>query len=119
MDGKLDEAIEQYQKALSVQPSFASAMNNLARVYGMKGEYDRAASLYLEIVEARPESYVAYYNIACIYSEQNRAEESIDWLKKAVEKGFGDWDFLKKDTDLENIRGSSYYREFISGLEKE
>ena len=116
IDKKLDEAIQQYQEALAIQPDYTAAMNNLARAHGAKAEYDRAISLYMKIIDLEPESYVAYYNIACIYSEQNRAEESITWLKKAKEKGFKDWELLESDEDLENIRGSSYYKEFISGL---
>jgi len=54
-----------------------------------------------------------YYNVACIYAIQNKPEESVEWLKKAVEKGFSDWKHIKTDSDLDNIRGSIYYKEFV------
>jgi hypothetical protein len=53
--------------------------------------------------------------MACIYAKQNRIEESIEWLKKAIERGYDNWDLIKTDKDLENIRGSSYYKELIKG----
>ena len=69
----------------------------------------------MNIIRLRPESPGTYYNIACIYAKQNKIEESIDWLKKGIEKGYKNWDLIKTDRDLENIRGSSYYRELIKG----
>ena len=60
-----------------------------------------------------PDNPSVYYNIACIYANQNKPEESVVWLKKAVEKGFNDWEHIKTDSDLDNIRSSSYYKEFI------
>jgi hypothetical protein len=42
-------------------------------------------------------------------------EESTGWLKKAIEKGYDNWDLIKTDKDLNNIRGSSYYEELVRG----
>jgi tetratricopeptide (TPR) repeat protein len=114
-DGQLTDAIDQYQKALSIQPGFVPALINLAGVYLTKEEYGKAISVWMNIIRLRPESPGTYYNIACIYAKQNRIEESIDWLKKAIEKGYENWDLIKTDKDLENIRGSSYYREITKG----
>jgi tetratricopeptide (TPR) repeat protein len=114
--GDLDRAIEQYRKALSIQPDFTDAMNNLALVYVSKGEHDKAEPLFLKMIELEPDSYVPYYNMACLYARENKVEESIDWLKEGVKRGFKDWDFLKNDEDLVNIRRSSYFRELTGSI---
>jgi tetratricopeptide (TPR) repeat protein len=108
--GRLDEAIEQYEKALSIQPDFTDAMNNLALAHVGKGEYDKALLLYRRIMGLQPSSYVAYYNTACLYAKQNEVEQAVDWLKQAVKRGFIDWDFLRTDGDLENIRHTAYFK---------
>jgi tetratricopeptide (TPR) repeat protein len=113
--GRLNEAIDQYEKALSIQPEFVQALNNLAVVYMIDKKYDRAISLFKKMIGLRPDNAEGYYNIACIYSKENRIEESIDWLKQAIERGYKNWDLLKTDKDLENIRGSMYYKELIKG----
>ena len=113
MKGALDKAIDQYEKALSIQPGFTGAVSNLALVYAIKGENDKAVSALKKMIELRPDSAGAYYNIACIYAKQRRIEEAIAWLKKAIKKGYRNWDLVKTDKDLENIRGSSYYKEII------
>jgi tetratricopeptide (TPR) repeat protein len=113
-NGKLNEAIQQYQKALEIQPDFTPAINKIGLIYVAQGEYDKAFSSYQRIIELKPDDYVAYYNVACMYAKQNKIEEAVDWLKKAVKHGFRDWEFLKKDKDLENIRRSSYYKELTN-----
>jgi tetratricopeptide (TPR) repeat protein len=113
-EGNLDKAIEEYKKALSLQPGFIDAMNNLALVYVSRGEYDKALPLYMRMMELQPDSYVAYYNTACLYARKREIEESITWLKRAVNKGFKDWDYLKTDKDLENIRTTSYFKQLTS-----
>jgi tetratricopeptide (TPR) repeat protein len=111
--GDLDKAIGQYQSALSIDPTFVRALNNLGILYSAKMEYDKALSLFKKIIELQPEGAGPYYNIACIYARQKKAEESIDWLKKAIENGYDDWKLIKTDKDLDNIRGSEYYKELV------
>jgi hypothetical protein len=113
--GKLDEAIGEYEKALSIQPELADAIDMLALVYMTRGEYEKAVSLFERVAELQPDNAGAYYNIACLYAIQNRVDESIDWLDKAIKRGYQNWDLIKNDKDLENIRGSSYYKEIIKG----
>jgi tetratricopeptide (TPR) repeat protein len=112
--GLVKEAIAEYQKVSEITPDFAEALNNLAVAYMAQGEYAGALSLFRKIMELQPDSVMARYNIACVYARQGKIEESVDWLKKAVEKGFKDWDVLKTDRDLKNIRGSSYYKKLVT-----
>jgi tetratricopeptide (TPR) repeat protein len=111
--GRIDEAIRNYEKALSIEPDFIQALNNLAVVYTGKGEYDKAISLFKKIIGLRPDSPSVYYYMASIYSEQNKINESIDCIKNAIRTGFKDWDLLKTDKNLENIKGSSYYKDLM------
>jgi tetratricopeptide (TPR) repeat protein len=79
----------------------------------MQGEYARALPLMKKKIELQPDIFDAYYNIACIYSLQNEIDDAVIWLEKAVEKGFKDWKILETDRDLDNIRGSSYYKKLM------
>ncbi len=113
--GELDKAIAQYQKAISFQPDFPEALYHLAKLHIKRREYTKALSLYKKVITLLPDNPSVYYNVACIYANQNKPEESVAWLKKAVEKGFSDWKHIKTDGDLDNIRSSSYYKEFVNG----
>ena len=109
--GEYDEAIGQYQKALSIQPKFIQAMYGLVLVYSERREYVNASKVLQNIRQFQPDNPEVYYNIACIYAKQNKVDESIFWLKQAIEKGFNNWSLLEKDSDLDIIRNTKYYKE--------
>jgi Tfp pilus assembly protein PilF len=111
--GELDKAIVHYKNALKQQPPLAHAMHKLAMVYATQKEYEKALFLLHQMIELWPKSPGIYYYITAIYATQNKKEESIRWLKKAVKKGFKNWELLKTDTKLENIRETAYYQSLI------
>jgi tetratricopeptide (TPR) repeat protein len=79
-----------------------------------RGEYAKALNVLLKLRDHQPNNPDVYYNIACIYARQNKVEESVSWLRKALEKGFKDRILISGDKDLDNIRGSKGYQELIS-----
>jgi hypothetical protein len=48
-----------------------------------------------------------------VYALQRQIEESIEWLHKAVERGYDNWEMIKTDQDLENIRRTKGYQALI------
>ena len=111
--GEYNEAITQYQKALSIQPKYMKAMFGLALVYSDRHESTKALDVLQNMRKLEPDNPEIYYNIACIYAKENEADKSIVWLKQAVEKGFHNYDLIRKDPDLGQIRRSPYVRELI------
>jgi tetratricopeptide (TPR) repeat protein len=113
--GDPPKAMQHYKKALELEPNFVPALNNLALVTAANKEYYKAITVFMDILNFVPDDAETHYNIACMYSRLNRVNESIEWLKKAIDKGYADWDSIKKDGDLDNIRGSFAYKELIRG----
>jgi tetratricopeptide (TPR) repeat protein len=111
--GELKQAREQYQAAISIHPQYVPALNKLGTVYLRDENYEKALAVFSEVVTLQPNKPDAYYNIARIFSKLNRVEESVDWLSKAIEQGFNNWDFLNTDRNLENVRGSLAYQKLI------
>lgn len=111
--GEFDKAIKQYENALAQQSRFAGAMYQLAMIHATRKDYNKALFLLNKIIEIEPENLSAYYNITAIYAIQNKRKESIQWLKKAVKKGFKNWTLLKLDKKLNNIRKTEYFQALI------
>ena len=78
-------------------------------------EYYKALTVFLDILNYAPDDAETHYNIACMYSQLKRVDESIEWLQKAIDKGYTNWESIKKDSDLDNIRGTLAYQELIQG----
>jgi len=112
--GRPLDAIDYFSKAIAIKPDLERAHNNLGIVLAQLGRDREAINHFIASIRINPD-YPAhvYYNIACLYARLNETEESIDWLNKAISRGFNDWDHIKADKDLDNIRSSSYYEELI------
>ena len=52
-----------------------------------------------------------HYNVACVCARDNRPDEALDWLDKAIVRGFSDMRALEQDDDLTSIRGTERFRE--------
>lgn len=112
--GDLDHAVGFYKRALKNNPKFTPALQNLAIVYSQKGDNRAALDVFKQIIELNPDQNDTYYNIACIYAKQHKIDESVVWLKKAIDKGFKDWELLKSDHDMDNMRGTPFYKEILN-----
>jgi len=106
---KLTQNIRQLEKKKAVSPNDPVTLHRLAILYSSNNENEKALDVLFALSKVNPEQPDVCYNIACIYAKQDRVNESVQWLMRAVEKGFSDWNLLKNDSDLENIRNTSYY----------
>jgi len=75
--------------------------------YQQLDDYDRAEAWYLKLIDSFPDSNAlanTHYNLACLYSLQNRMDDAIHHLTETMEKGFFDFSWIDKDRDLDNVR---------------
>jgi tetratricopeptide (TPR) repeat protein len=113
---KLDQALSQFNKALSLQPGFTSLdRNRISIVLEIKKKYEAKLAQFHEIIERRPDNAAAGYHIACIYSRRGQIDDAIKWLNQAIQKGFNRWDLIKTDSDLNGVRSSKQYQVLIKG----
>ena len=53
--------------------------------------------------------------MAEFYSLTNKNDDACKWLKKAVERGFNDWNYIKAYSTINNIPSLSCYKEIMGG----
>jgi tetratricopeptide (TPR) repeat protein len=111
--GNLDTAVIFYRKAISLQSDHAKALNNLAAALVQKKEYEEALIICKKLVNQHPDRPETYYNVASVYALQRQIEKSVEWLRKAIERGYSNWEMIKTDQDLENIRHTKGYQALI------
>ena len=86
--GRFDEAIAEYTKAILLDSSLAEAYSNRGNAYRALGEVQRAIADYAEAIRLNPQDAGAYASRALAYTalgKDRSAERDID---KAVELGF-------------------------------
>jgi len=113
--GELSSAVRHFEKALARQPEFPEAQNNLALAYAAGRQYDQALAAFKKLLELDPDNSSTCYNIAVLYALQNKVDDAVGWLKKAVDLGYRNWELIKTDKDLANIRHSAGYQQLVEG----
>ncbi len=82
--GRIDEAIEQYQIALQIEPSLADVHDNLGIAFAMKGEYDKAINEIQLALQINPFAANAYNNLGIIYTKMGLWDRAIENFRKAI-----------------------------------
>ncbi len=109
-------AITHYHRALTIRSDFSQALNNLAIVHVVNGDYDEAMVALQRLVSLKPRDPNVHYLIASVLARQNKVDECIDWLQSAVRNGFKGRNRILTDKNLENIRNNHRYQEWIQGF---
>jgi predicted O-linked N-acetylglucosamine transferase (SPINDLY family) len=82
--GKLEEAIEAYNKALALKPDYAEAYNNMGNAFKKQGKLEEAIEVYNKAIALKPDYANAFYNMAMALQEQGKLEEAIEACNKAL-----------------------------------
>lgn len=65
--GKIDEAIFMYNKAIETDNKFYKAYYNLGNIYLNDGRPNMAVEEYKKVIKLKPEYAYAHYNLGCAY----------------------------------------------------
>lgn len=109
-----DETIDLLSNALTIQPKFPQALMKLGSLFVQKKEYAQAVDSLKKLHDLQPKNAVVQYNIACLEARQGHIENAENWLKRAVESGYSNIEFLLQDEDLKLLRDTAYYQSLIS-----
>ncbi len=83
--GDTDAALENYQKAVDVDPKYAPCYNNLGAMYMKQGKFKKAIR-YFEQALKLTEKGIYYRNIGTVYINQGDFEKAKEFLLKAIKK---------------------------------
>jgi len=82
--GNLEEAIASYNTAITINPGYAEAHNNLGAAYKEQGNLEEAIDAFQSALEINPEYAEAHNNLGAVFSEQSRYEEAIASYNAAI-----------------------------------
>lgn len=91
-NGKLDEAAEFYLSALSLDPKFTKAYNNLGIIYKLQGRLKDAEANFHKALKLDPKLVPVYSNLANIYRIKGEIKKAEQFCLKAIklDPGFAD-----------------------------
>ena len=133
---KNKEAKADYQKAWDLDPYNSNAVTGLGILMVLEGDYEGGIKKAEEARAKFPNDPLFAYNVACLYSQATGAvkkdekaadreqkgdeytKKALAELKRSIELGFGDFDWMKKDPDFEPIRDLPEFAEIAKPSEK-
>ena len=82
--GMLDEAIEAYQKCISLKPDFAEAYSNMGVALKNQSKLDEAIEAYQKSLSLNSKNAGVYYNLAFALTKKGKFDEAIQTYKKSI-----------------------------------
>lgn len=113
---QLDFELEFFGKILATVPDFADVLRAQACNLTLKGRIQDGLVVDEKLASVRPTDPTAHYNLACRYAVLKRRDEAIGALRKAVELGYRDVEFIEQDHDLDSIRKDPRFRKLLKQL---
>ena len=75
-DDKLDEAIENYRKALEIDPDYQDALHGVGMALFNSGRVDEAIATAKKLIEIDKDDILAHTSLSMFYQAQGRIEEA-------------------------------------------
>jgi tetratricopeptide (TPR) repeat protein len=130
---KYGAAIKQYEKAISKDGNSASFFSNLGAAYFSKRDFEPAVAAYQHALELDPDCFMrtsrmgvqaqlpspedrARYNytVAKLYAKMGLSDQSLEYLKKAIESGYKDLKNVYKDAEFAELRKNPRFTELMA-----
>ena len=132
-DKKYGKAVKEYRNAISHDGSSASFFANLGAAYFSKKEFDAAVSAYQHALELDPEVFARTsrsgvqaqlpspedrarydYTVAKLYAKMGFSDQSLEYLRKAMEAGYKDLKNVYKDIEFTQLRKDPRFAELMA-----
>jgi tetratricopeptide (TPR) repeat protein len=82
--GRTKEAIEHFQKAIQIDPTFFESFNNLGLALAAEGRFDEAIKNYRKAIQVGPNEVGPLNNLGMALAGRNQFDDAIESYKKAI-----------------------------------
>ncbi|MBK7408418.1 MAG: tetratricopeptide repeat protein [Saprospirales bacterium] len=99
-----EQLFEKVIKSSGSEICFPCANQNLGVVYQETGRVKKAIGQYQKAIQLDPHFAMAYYNLACVNSLENRTGKAFKYLEDALKIDFDEYLWMQEDMDLIHLR---------------
>jgi tetratricopeptide (TPR) repeat protein len=103
-----------FEGLIEKDPNYVEALASLAELYTRKGLYEKGLEIDKRLVKLKKDDAIVYYNLACSYALLMQLEDAAQSLERAIELGYKDFDYMKKDRDLKNLHKDNRFLHLMS-----
>jgi regulator of sirC expression with transglutaminase-like and TPR domain len=83
--GQIDRAIEDYDRAIAIDPLYYEAYNNRGVLYGQEGKFDLAIEYFNKSIGINPDNEEAYVDRGIAYALSGRHDRALEDFNRAIQ----------------------------------
>ncbi len=121
--GRHEEANEAYRRQvklidqhLELNPDDPRACILGAISHAVLHNKARAEEFTARAIAVDPDDPMLLYNVACSYARLEKIDAALEALERAVEKGWGDKEWLEHDSDLDTLREMPRFKSIAQAM---
>jgi hypothetical protein len=96
--------IEFFDSILARSADYVDVLRCQGELLSRKGYHERALSVDRRLAKLVPYDGVVHYNLACSLARNGLGDDCLASLRRALERGYDDFEYLDLDTDFETMR---------------
>ena len=82
--GNMQKSMEEFKRAIEINPNYADAYHNLGNVYINTKKYELAMKSYQKAASINPNLWQSYQNIAAIYFSAKQYDKALENMDRAI-----------------------------------
>ena len=82
-NGDLQGAIDEFKRALLMDPANVNVHNSLGVCYGLQSEYESAIEAFNKVVSIDPGEYMAMFNLGLVHGLRGQPEKALEFFLNA------------------------------------
>lgn len=106
-----------FESILRRDPTYTEVIEILGGLYTKTGRIADGLRMDRKLVRLMPENATAHYNLACSLALSKRPGDALRSLRKAVDLGYTDIDWMVQDPDLEGLKDRKDFQKLVARLE--
>jgi Flp pilus assembly protein TadD len=105
-----------YESVLRREPRYADVVEILGGLYTKTGRIADGLRMDRKLVKLRPGNATAHYNLACSLALVKRKADALRALRRAIELGYDDREWMEEDPDLAGLKKSTVFQAMLKEL---
>ena len=104
------------QRIAARLPNDTEVLRALADLYTRTGATADGLRIDEQLSQLCAEDPLVWYNLACSFSLSERKDEALEALGKAMDLGYDDYEWMKKDSDFTFLRGDPRFESMLDWI---
>ncbi len=105
-----------FESVLRRDGSYVNVVEILGGLYTRHGRIADGLRMDRRLVKLQPENATAHYNLACSLALSKRKNDALSELRRAIQLGYRDYDWMQQDPDLEALKQHPDFRRLLVEL---